>query len=313
MNKILVTPRSLTKDGHPSLQRLKDAGYEVIFSTPGIQPDEQELLRLLPDCVGMLAGVEPITARVLEAAKTLKVISRNGVGVSNVDCAAAERLGIKVLITPGANARGVAELTMGLILGLARSISFGDASLKNKKWDRRKGFELQGKTLGLIGCGQIGKTVARLALAFEMRVLAFDPFQDEQFRPSEQFAYVTLEQVLAAADVLSLHCPPQPDKSPLIDAAAIAKMKKGVCLINTARAELLDENAVRAALDSGHIAGLAMDVFTTEPPTDWRLAAHPRTVATAHIGGFTEESVDRAVSMAVDNLLAALKEQENRR
>ncbi len=307
MNKILITPRSLTKGAHPSLQRLKDTGYEVIFSTPGVQPDEQELLRLLPGCVGMLAGVEPITAKVLKSAKTLKVISRNGVGVSNIDQKAADRLGIKVLVTPGANARGVAELTMGLILALARSIPFGDAALKSRKWSRKKGSELEGKTLGLIGCGQIGRRVTKLALAFEMQVLAFDPYKDEQFRPSELFAYRPFDEVIAAADIISLHCPPKDDKSPLIDQPVISKMKKGVYLINTARAELLDENAILNALNSGIVAGLAIDVYLSEPPTDWRLVEHPNVTATAHIGGFTDESVDRAVSMAVENLISALR------
>ena len=306
LNRILITPRSLTKDGHPSLRRLQDAGYDLVFATPGVQPDEPEMLRLLPGCVGMLAGVEPITARVLEAATALRAISRNGVGVSNIDLDAARRLGIQVLVAPGANARGVAELTIGLILALARSIPFGDASLKSRRWSRRKGFELPGKTLGLIGCGQIGQCVARLALAFEMHVVAFDPCPDERFRPGERFAYAGFDEVIGTADIISLHCPPNVDQSPLIAASAIARMKHGVYLVNTARPELLDEDAVLQSLDSGAIAGLAVDVFASEPPTDWRLAADPHVVATAHIGGYTAESVDRAVAAAVDNLLAAL-------
>jgi D-3-phosphoglycerate dehydrogenase / 2-oxoglutarate reductase len=309
LNRILITPRSLTKDGHPSLGPLQDAGYEVVFATPGVQPDEPELRRLLPGCVGMLAGVEPITARVLEVATALRAISRNGVGVSNIDLDAARRLGIQVLVTPGANARGVAELTIGLILALARSIPFGDAALKGRRWSRRKGFELQGKTLGLVGCGQIGRCVARLALAFEMHVVAFDPCPDERFSPGERFAYGGLQDVLAAADIISLHCPPGADRLPLIDVSAIARMKHGVYLVNTARPELLDEDAVLQSLDSGAIAGLAVDVHGCEPPTDWRLAAHPHVVATAHIGGFTEQSVDRAVAAAVENLLAALDDR----
>ncbi|HHN47277.1 MAG TPA: oxidoreductase, partial [Planctomycetes bacterium] len=137
--KILVTPRSVTKSGHPSLERLKKAGFEVIFCTPGVQPSEEELLKLLPGCAGMLAGVEPISARVLAAARGLKAISRNGTGVDNVDIPAAEKLGIRVLRAEGANARGVAELALGHILAAVRSIPASDAALKAEKWERFKG------------------------------------------------------------------------------------------------------------------------------------------------------------------------------
>lgn len=307
MNKILVTPRSVSKQGHPALAKLQAAGFEVVFCSPGQQPSEQDLLAALPDCVGMLAGVEPISAAVLESARRLKAISRNGVGVDNIDLEAAARLNIAVLNTPGANSRGVAELTWGLLLAMARSIPFGDAGFKAQQWRRNKGIELEGKTLGLIGCGSIGKRVARYALAFGMNVLAWDPYKDASFSPSEAFHYVSeLDELLTQSDVVTLHCPPPEGGTPMIDAAAIAKMKKGTLLINTARAELLDPQAVLNALDSGQIAAVGLDVFSPEPPADWALAQHPRTVATAHIGGFTDESVDRAVSMAVDHLLAAL-------
>ena len=307
MNKILVTPRSISANGHPALAKLQVAGYEVLFCSPGVQPGEQDLLAALPGCVGMLAGVEPISATVLESAGRLKAISRNGVGVNSIDLDAAARLNIKVFNTPGANARGVAELTWGLLLAMVRAIPFGDAAFKAQTWKRKKGIELADKTLGLIGCGSIGKLVAGYALAFGMKVLAFDPYRDESFNPSEAFDYVdSINDILTQSDVISLHCPPARDESPLIDASAIAAMKKGVFLVNTARAELLDEKAVRDALDSEQIAALGLDVFSPEPPDDWTLAAHPRVVATAHVGGFTNESVDRAVEMAVDNLLAYL-------
>lgn len=307
MNKILVTPRSISANGHPALAKLQTAGYEVVFCAPGVQPSEQDLLAALPGCVGMLAGVEPITATVLEAAGRLKAISRNGVGVNSIDLDAAARRNIKILNTPGANARGVAELTWGLLLAMVRAIPFGDAAFKAQTWKRKKGIELADKTLGLIGCGSIGKLVAGYGLAFGMKVLAFDPYKDESFKPSEAFGYVaSINDLLTQSDVISLHCPPAKDGTLLIDAPALAAMKKGVYLVNTARTELLDEKAVCDALDSEQIAALGLDVFSPEPPDDWTLASHPRVVATAHVGGFTHESVDRAVEMAVDNLLAYL-------
>ena len=303
---ILVSPRSLTTAGHPALARLQDAGYELVFTTPGQQPTTDELLQRLPGCTGYLAGVEDIDARVLEAARGLRVISRNGVGTNNVDMEAARRLGIKVCTTPGANARGVAELAMAHLLSLARWVPFSDHALKAGDWQRRKGIEVCGKTLGLIGCGHVGRLVARFALGMDMHVLAYDMMPDATFAPSPQFHFVPLADVIGQSDVISLHCPALGNGQPLIDAEALAAMKRGGFLINTARAELVDPAALAAALQSGQVAGAAVDVFLSEPPTDDALVASDRVVATPHIGGFTGESVDRSVEMAVDNLLEAL-------
>jgi phosphoglycerate dehydrogenase-like enzyme len=305
--RILVTPRSVTRDGHPSLDRLRSAGWEIVLCRPGCQPDEDELVSLLPGCAGYLAGVEPVTARALEAATSLRVISRNGTGVDGIDLAAAARLGITVLRAEGANARGVAELAVGQMLALARHLAACDASLKSGGWSRPPaGVELEGKTLGLAGCGRVGQFVARLGLGFGMSVVACDPRPPEGFAPGPGFRFGSFDEVLAAADFLSLHCPPTDDGRPLIDASALARMRPGACLLNTARHDLIDPDAVLAALESGRLAGLAIDVFDTEPPTDRRLTAHARVLATPHIGGYTRESIDRAMAVAVENLLSVL-------
>ena len=303
---ILITPRSLTRDGHPALGKFTEAGYEVVNATAGKQPTEAELLDLLPGCVGMLAGVEKISAAALDAATELKVIGRNGVGIDNIDLEAAERLGIAICRTAGANARGVAELAISLLFALARAVPFSDAALKAGRWERRKGFELPDRTLGVIGCGQIGRHVVEMAVGLGMNVLGYDPVRDESFDPGSAFRYAELAEVLSSADAISLHCPPLADGTPLIGAAALARMKRGVYLINTARAALLDEAAILAALDDGQLAGLATDVFRQEPPTDSPLAAHDRVIATPHVGGYTTESVDRAVTMAVELMLECL-------
>jgi phosphoglycerate dehydrogenase-like enzyme len=303
---ILVTPRSVTKKGHPSLQRLEAAGYTVVFCTPGQQPDEAELLRLLPDCVGYLAGVEKVTARVLAAAPRLKVISRNGTGVDNVDLDAAGRQGIAVCRAEGANARGVAELTLALTLALVRSVPFSDAGIKAGGWQRRPGIELAGRTLGLLGCGRIGRLVSGFALALGMQVRAYDLYPDPAYA-APGFNFAGFDETIAAADILSLHCPMPRDGRPLLTAEVIARLKPGVYVVNTARAGLLDEAAVRAALEAGRIAGLATDVFPEEPPRDRALAGHDRVIATPHIGGLTDESVTRSMDVAVDNLLTELK------
>ena len=302
MKKILVTPRSITRAGHPALDRLRAAGFEVVFCAPGQSPSEDELIALLPGCVGFLAGVEPVTARALAAARDLQAISRNGTGVDNIDLAAAKERGVRVCRAEGANARGVAELAIGLMFALARAIPASDRAIKSGGWERQTGFELEGKTLGVVGCGRIGQLVAKMAAGLDMRVLAHD------IVPVTGLAMAPLEQVWAEADAISLHCPPRADGRALVDAAALARMKRGALLINTARAGLLDEAAVLAALESGQLGGLASDVLAGEPPTHRRLAEHPRAIVTPHAGALTRESVDRAVDVAVTNLLEALRE-----
>lgn len=307
MKKILVTPRSLTKDGDPALDLLTRAGFELVFSTPGNMPQEDELIRLLPGCVGYLAGVEPITAVVLETAADLKVISRNGTGINTIDLQAAERLNITIMRAAGANARGVAELTLGVILGLIRSIPFSDARMKREMWQRRKGLELQGRTLGLIGCGKIGQLVSQMALAFGMDVLAYDAFPDQRFAPGLNFRFAVLEEVLAISDIISFHCPEQSDGRAILDRERLGRLKPGVFVVNNARASLIDETAILEALHAGRVAGLALDVFDREPPDTTPLLSDDRVIATPHIGGFTSESISRATLAAVENLLNFFK------
>lgn len=292
------------------MERLRAAGYEVVFCTGGKQPGEEELRSLLPGCVGYLAGVEPVTAPVLEAAGDLRVISRNGTGVDNVNLDAANSRGISVLRAEGANARGVAELALGSLFALARGIGASDAALKRGSWERQsQGIELEGKTLGVVGCGRIGRLVSQMALGIGMRVEAFDPSPDNGFTPGPGFRFAELADVLSRAHFLTLHCPPAPDGRPLLDREALTQMRRGVFIINTARYDVFDAEAVLAALDSGQVAGLALDVFDTEPPTDQRLVQHPRVIATPHLGGFTRESIDRAMTCAVENLIRALDER----
>jgi len=304
MGKILVTPRSLTKEGHPALELLKKAGHQVLTCTPGKSPDEAELLALLPGCGGYLAGVEKVSARVLEAAKGLKVIGRNGAGIDNVDLDAARRRGIEVRPAPGANARGVAELTLALVFALLRWIPWSDGQLKRQSWARRQGLEVAGRTLGLVGCGIIGRIVVELATAVGLRTMAYKRHPAPSFAPAH-FRWVSPEELYAGSQVISLHCPAGP--KPVIDREVLARMKKGAFLVNTARAGGVDEQAVLEALDSGQLAGYAVDVFAQEPPKDWKLAGHEKVIATPHVGGYTEESVSRATEDAVRNILEVLQ------
>jgi D-3-phosphoglycerate dehydrogenase / 2-oxoglutarate reductase len=307
VDKVIVTPRSLSQGGHPLLERIRAAGYELAFPSPGAQPTEAQLLSAIGDAVGYLAGVERVTAAVLERAARLRVISRNGTGVDNIDLEAAKARGVTICRAEGANARGVAELAFGHVLAAARSIAAADAALKMGRWTREKGFELQGRTLGLVGCGRIGKQVARFALAFDMRVLAFDPYPDRAFSPSAAFAWAPLAEVLQRAHVLSLHAPAPADGRPILGSEAIASLRRGAVVVNTARQGLVDEAAMAQALRERRVAAYTIDAFDVEPPQDLAFVRTPGVLATPHLGGFTDESVDRATSVAVENLLASLR------
>jgi len=304
MQRILVTPRSLTAAGHPALGRLAEAGFEVVACAPGQLPTPAELIALLPGCVGWLAGVEPVPAAAIEAARELRVISRNGAGVDNLPLELLAQRGVKVMRAEGANASGVAELAIALTLAALRHIPFSDAGIKAGGWPRRQGCEIRGRTVGVIGCGAVGAEVARLAAALGAEVLGHDMVH----RPLglERFRWATLDEIVEQAGIISLHCPPLPGGSPLLDAATLARARPGLVLVNTARASLIDEAAVLAALESGRLATYATDVFDAEPPHKLDLARHPRVIATSHIGGFTVESVERATMTAVSNLLVAL-------
>ncbi len=302
--KILITPRSLSKNGHPYLQTITDAGFEVIMPYPGRQPTEAELLLALPQCVGYLAGVEKVTAKVLEACDCLRVISRNGVGIDNVDSVVAAQKNIVLKVACGANSRGVAELAISAIFSLYRSLVFTHNSVKGGGWQRIKGHEVYGKTLGIIGTGQIGQYVAKMARGLDMKIVAYDLYPNIKLEEDGVLKYAELDAVFECSDIISLHCPV--GERPLIDCEAIAKMKTGVVLINTARGALVDQAALLDALESGKVLGYAVDTFASEPPELTPLLKHERVILSSHIGGFTTESVDRATIVAVDNILAEL-------
>lgn len=303
MARILVTPRSLKSPDHPALEPLRRAGFDIVIPVPGVMPDAGTLVKALPGCSGWLAGVEKITAGILAVGDELKIISRNGVGIDNVDLAAAKARGVEVANTPGANARGVAELALGLMFAVARNVSAADSSIKAGGWERRQGIELEGKTLGVVGCGQIGKMVARLAAGLGMKVVGYDLYPDAGFA-LEGFSYAEPAELIAAADIVSLHIPGG-DK-PFVDAAFFAAAKKNVIIVNTSRASAVDEKSVLDALDRGTVLGYGVDAFDPEPPGVTPLTAHPKVVCTSHIGGFTAESVQRAAFQASVNIVNKL-------
>ncbi|MDY0873567.1 NAD(P)-dependent oxidoreductase [Dongia rigui] len=307
MNRILITPRSLTSGPHPQIDRLRDVGFEIITSTPNALPSEAELISLLPGCVGWLAGIEPVSPQVIAAARDLRIISRNGTGIDNLPLDDLRKRNIAVATAGGANAGGVAELAVALIFSALRHVPAADAGIKQGGWPRRRGRELRGRHVAVIGCGAIGGEVVRMLSALGARVLAYDPAQPDLRIGADRFTWMDLGTALREADIITFHCPLQKTGKPILDAATIATLRPGVLIVNTARAALVDEGAILAGLNSGAIESYATDVFDEEPPKDLTLARHPRVIATSHIGGFTDESVERATSVAIDHLLAALR------
>lgn len=313
MARILVTPRSLTAEPPQVLSRLEHAGHELIFCRPGQMPSEAELIELIAEIDGWLAGVEPVSPAVVAAAERLRIISRNGSGIDNLPLGHLEERGIAVARAMAANAAGVAELAVALALAACRHLPQVAAGVRAGEWPRPKGREIDGAVVGIVGMGAIGRRVARTMLAMNATVLAVDPFRPALGALAADVAFVELDELLPRADIVSLHCPMPADGRPMIDGAALARMKGDAILINTARAQLVEEEALLQALDRGALATYATDVFAVEPPSAGGLAAHPRVIATSHIGGLTDASVHRATEAAVDNLLAHLADGAERR
>jgi D-3-phosphoglycerate dehydrogenase len=272
-----------------ALDILRAEGWTVDART-GRTPDQ--LAADLCDADALVVrSATKVTAPIIAAAPRLRVIARAGTGVDNVDVASASARGIVVMNAPGANSISVAELAVGLMLALARHLPAADAAMKQGKWEKKKflGEELREKTLGLAGLGRIGQEVARRAAAFGMRIIAHDPFIAEQVAADLGVELVSLDDLFARADYVSLHMPSNEKTRNLLDAARLARARKGIRIVNTARGDLIDEAALADAIESGHVAGAALDVFATEPPADPRLQKLPQVVATPHIAASTRE------------------------
>ena len=273
---------------------------------PGETPDERALIAAVPDCVGWLAGVEPVSEAVIAAARALRVISRNGTGVDNLPLAALAARGIAVLRAEGTNARGVAELALGLTLAGLRQIVWTHEGMRQGGWPRSLGREIAGSRVAVVGLGAIGALYARMCLDLGAEVAGVDPVAPDPVPTGRAFVRCTLEEALAGADVVSLHVPMPADGRPVLDRGRIGLVARGAVVVNTARAGLVDEAAMIEALETGQVACLATDVFASEPPVPGPLVAHPRVVMTSHIGAFTGASVDRCTLRAVENLIGAL-------
>ncbi len=300
--KILLTD-GLEENGKAILRQSAE-----VVDNPTITADE--LLKVVAEYDALIVrGRTKVTPAVFEAAKKLKVVGRSGVGVDNIDLNAAKAAKVTVVNAPIATSVAVAELAMGLMLAVCREIPRADAGMKAGKWLKKEmeGCELSGKTLGIIGFGRIGSLVGQRAKAFDMQVIGYDPLIPGEEISKRGGDPVSLDELLARADFITLHIPLTADSRNMLNAEAFAKMKTGVRIVCAARGGVIDEAALLAALESGKVAAAGLDVFATEPPGLTPLVSHPRVVAVPHMGGQTVEAQARAAGDISAEVLAALR------
>ena len=305
--KILVTPTSFRPDSDsPAMKKLKSFSGSLVFN-PGAKPlTEDELIPLLDGCVGCIAGLDFFTAKVIENAKDLKVISRYGAGVDRVDLPAAKAKNVVVCNTPGANAQAVADLTFALLLCTARKVHILDRKTREGQWPRSNGTELYSKTIGILGLGAIGKAVAQRAAGFSMKVLAYDPYINKEYAAANRIIPADLAAIIREADFLSLNMPLTDETRHIISADVMKNMKKGAIIVNTARGGLIDEAAAYELLISGHLGGMGLDVFEEEPPQKTPLFDLENVVLTPHTSAHTTEATSAMADMSVQNLIDVL-------
>jgi D-3-phosphoglycerate dehydrogenase len=306
--RLLVTPTSYGKNDPRLKTELEAQVGEVIYNPTGKPLTSAEVANLLPGIDGYIAGLDGIDANALKSADRLKVISRYGVGVDSVDLAAAREKGIIVTNTPGANSVSVAELALGLMLALARQIPEAVEAVHQGKWPRYSGVSLEGKTVGILGLGAIGKQLARRLAGFDCKITAYDPFADVTFAKDNHIELGTMDEVIKQADFVSLHLPLLPETRGIVNENFLGKMKKGSFLINTSRGEAIDEDALLKALQSGHLKGAGLDAFAVEPPEPKNpLLALPQVIATPHLGAQTDGATSNMGWFAMKDCLAVLK------
>ena len=302
----MPAPKVLISDAlsDAAVQIFKDRGIQVDFR-PDLGKDKEALARIIGQYDGLaIRSATKVTGKLLAEAPNLKVIGRAGIGVDNVDVPAATARGVIVMNTPFGNSITTAEHAIAMMFALARQIPQADASTQAGKWEKNRfmGVELTGKTLGVIGCGNIGAIVAERAIGLKLKVVAYDPFLSPERAVELGVEKVELDALLARADVITLHVPMTDRTRNILSAENLAKTKPGVRIVNCARGGLVDEAALRALLESGHVAGAAFDVFVTEPATENPLFGHPNVVCTPHLGAATSEAQENVALQVAEQM-----------
>ncbi|GGG01669.1 phosphoglycerate dehydrogenase [Paenibacillus abyssi] len=301
--KVLITPRSFGKGSPAPLEMLKNKGYEIVINPYGRIMTKEEMVSLIQDVDGVIVGVDPLDKEVLQHARKLKVISKYGVGIDNVDTDYAKQMSIPVTVTAGANKEAVADYAFALMLGTARKLAQIDKECKNVNWNKMTTIDMWGKTLGLIGLGNIGKGVAKRAGGFNMNVLAYDLFQDKAYAEANGIHYVPLETLLKESDFISMHLPLNEQTRHIIGSQQFKIMKPTAVIVNTARGGLIDEEALFCALKENQIWGAGIDVFEQEPPHNKELLGLDNIIIGSHCAASTYGAIDEMGMMASANII----------
>lgn len=301
--KVLVTSNSFGRYDPTPICRLEEAGFTVITNPYHRQMCVSELIEQITDADAVILSTESITERVLDSAKSLKIISRYGVGLDNIDLDACAKRGIPVTVTRNANSTAVAEYAVALMLAASRGIMTSSSAAKEGIWQKFNGLNLTGKCVGIVGLGAIGREVARLLQGFQVRLLAYDLLCDEAFMEEYHIEQTSLDELLVQSDIVTLHVPGEDGKA-LLTKERFASMKQDSILINTARASLLDYDALLTQLAAKRLFAAALDVHEHEPYFDKRLLAYENVMLTPHNAAITKEATIRTSHMAVDHILA---------
>jgi D-3-phosphoglycerate dehydrogenase / 2-oxoglutarate reductase len=306
VKKVLITTPTFAKYNEVAIENLQDSGLEVVRADQPVRSDDAIIKYIDNATVAIITGLEPITKTVIESAPSLKVIAKHGIGVDNIDLKAAQEKGITVVNAPTTSSEAVADLVFGLMLSLARKIAEADNRVKAGEWPRVVGRSVWGATLGIIGLGTIGKSVARRAQGFNMKVFAYDPYFDESFAQKNDIQQASLNDILQNADFLTIHIPLTEKTKNLIGENELRQMKKTAYLVNTARGGIVNEEALFGALMSKTIAGAAIDVFAHEPATGSPLLSLPNVLTTPHMAAYTEEALQLTSEFAAQMVLEVL-------
>jgi len=305
--KILITPRSFASFSDKPLKMLTERGYEIKRNNTGRPYKKEEMLNLVSDIDGIIIGIDELSAEIIEKANKLKVISKYGTGLDNIDINRATEKNITVTNTPTANVDAVADLTFGLILSLARRIPEADKKTKSGKWEKIIGKSVWEKTLGIIGLGKIGRQVVKRAQGFKMNVLVYDLVKDEKFAQIYNIKYVNLEELLQKSDYITIHIPLNDATRGMISYEELEKIKESAFLINTSRGGIVDEEALYNALRNNKLRGAALDVYNNEPPRKSPLKELDNVILTPHIAAYTEEAIENMSIQAAQNLIDVLE------
>tara|TARA_B110000238_G_scaffold8270_1_gene8341 strand:+ start:143 stop:1063 length:921 start_codon:yes stop_codon:yes gene_type:complete len=306
MNKILTSPSSIGQISPEPFDLLKSNGYEIINNPYGRKLTESEVISLASDCIGIVAGVEPLNSKVIDALPNLKCISRVGVGMDSVDISYAESKGIKVLNTPNGPTRAVAELTLGLTISLLRKIPNAHYDLKNRIWKKQTGNLLYEKKVGILGLGRIGRMVAEMFRSLGNPVIGYDLYPDLDWAEKNNIEILGLEQLLNQSDILTIHIPGNSDGSTVLNQKELSYLKDGAFIVNVSRGGVINEDALYEVLINGKLSAAALDVFSNEPYSG-KFCDLDNVILTPHIGSYAKEGKLKMEVDAVMNLINALK------